>query len=115
MVPVPNSFNAPFLLEALGLLNIQFCHADNLPKIFVSQDSFPGNLKLASNPVRASGENEVLSSILSLIYSFQSKSSGITVIRPFVKPSSALRSLFKKLLSFLSLILSSLNLVSNLV
>ena len=43
---------------------------------------FPGNLKFASNPVNASGENVVLSSMLNLISSSQSKSSGITVIKP---------------------------------
>ena len=82
LLPDPNNFNAPLSLDALGLLNIQFCHADNLPKILVSHDSFPGNLKFASNPVNASGENVVLSSMLNLISSSQSRSSGITVIKP---------------------------------
>ena len=80
LLPVPNNFNAPSSLDALGLLNIQFCQADSLQNIFVSQDSLPGNLQLASNPVSASGEKDALSSILNLISSFQSKSSGITVI-----------------------------------
>ena len=63
LVPVPNNFNAPFSLEALALLNIQFCQADNLPNILVSQVSLPTNLKLASKPVKVSGEKDALSSI----------------------------------------------------
>ena len=90
--PVQNIFSAHLSLEALGLLKIQFCQADNRPKIFVSHDSFPGNLRFASKPVSASGENEVLSSRLNLISSAQSKSSGIIVISSDLYASSVLRS-----------------------
>jgi hypothetical protein len=113
--PVPNSFKAPLSLDALGLLKIQFCQADNLPNIFVSHDSFPGNLRFASKPVRASGENEVLSSRLNLISSLQSKSSGITVISSNLYASSVLRSCSDKVSSSFIFFSLELKLVYSLV
>ena len=80
--------------DALGLEKIQFCQADKRPNILVGKLSFPGNLKFASKPVRASGEKEALSSTLILISSFQSKSSGITVTKPSEKDFSASNNIF---------------------
>ena len=54
--PVPNSFNAPSSPTALGRWKIQFCQAVNRPNILVSSVSGPAKRRLASIPVRESGE-----------------------------------------------------------
>src|SRR5882762_3055670 len=80
--PLPNSFKAPCSPVAFGRIKIQFCQAESLPNILVCKVSAPGNRRLASIPVSASGERLARSSIARRISSSQSKSSGATVTRP---------------------------------
>src|SRR5258705_2994263 len=88
--PLPKSFNAPCSPVAFGRIKIQFCQAERRPNIFVSVVSAPGNRKLASIPVSASGERLARSSIASRISSSQSRSSGAKVTRPnSIAPTAA--------------------------
>src|SRR3981189_910651 len=54
----PYTLSAPFSPTALGRWKIQFCHAVSRPKIFDSIVSGPAKRRLASIPVRLSGESE---------------------------------------------------------
>src|SRR5688572_19643166 len=56
LLPVPYTFNAPPSPTALGRVKIQFCHADSRPNTRVSMVSVTPKRRLASMPVKASGD-----------------------------------------------------------
>src|SRR5258708_1857536 len=62
LLPDPKSLRAPCSPTALGRLKIQFCQAERRPKILVSIVSAPAKRRLASMPVRASGDRLARSS-----------------------------------------------------
>src|SRR5271167_990468 len=88
-LPVPKSFSAPFSPVEFGRMNTQFCQAERRPNTLVSMLSAPGKRRLASIPVRASGERLQRSSMAMRNSSSQSRSSEATVIKPASSASAA--------------------------
>src|SRR5207249_4738218 len=78
----PYAVSAPFSPTAFGRWKIQFCHAVSRPNIFVSIVSGPAKRRLASMPVRASGDSAARASIASRTSSSQSSSSGANETSP---------------------------------
>src|SRR3984893_7972363 len=80
--PLPYTLSAPFGPTAFGRMKIQFCQAERRPKTLVSSVSVIPKRRLASSPVRPSGERAARDSMAWRISSSQSRSSGAAVTSP---------------------------------
>src|SRR5579859_3757546 len=98
--PVPKTLSAPRSPVAFGRTNTQFCQADNRPKTLVHTVSAPAKRRLASSPVKASGDRLARSSSARRISSSQSRSSGASVTRPAANAGSAVSGLPSSASSF---------------
>ena len=90
---MPYNWRAPCSPEALGRWKIQFCQALSRPNILLSMVSGPPKRKLASMPVKASGEKLARSSKAKRTSSSQSMSSGMKVTNPRSRAAWASKSL----------------------